>query len=58
MVHRSLPTCPHCDSANVEQMLDRPHESESRVTWFQCCDCKRLWSVPKAAPSVKSPDGR
>jgi transposase-like protein len=58
MAHRTLPTCPHCDSANIERMPDRPYESQSPVTWFQCRDCKRLWSVPKPVPSIKSPDGQ
>ena len=56
MAHRQL-VCPHCDSANVERLPDRPYESQSAMTWFQCGDCGRLWSVPKAmAPKVSADD--
>ena len=46
--------CPHCDSKNVEQMTDRPHEKHSAVTWYQCRDCKRMWSLRKEEDIAKA----
>jgi len=40
-------TCPHCDSARIEQMLDRTYESQATNTWYQCKNCRRMWSLPK-----------
>ena len=42
------PTCPHCDSHNTELVEPSRFESESQNTWYQCNDCMRMWSVPKA----------
>ena len=39
--------CPHCDSDKVEQMKDRSYEVTSVNTWYQCLDCKRMWSLRK-----------
>jgi hypothetical protein len=39
--------CPHCDSQHVEPMKDRDYEAEATTTWYQCHDCKRMWSIPK-----------
>ena len=39
--------CPHCDSENIEQMKDRSYEKDSATTWYQCRDCKRMWSLKK-----------
>jgi len=46
--------CPHCDSTHTEQMEDRRNEEQSAITWYQCLDCRRMWSVPKP-PSRPSP---
>ena len=35
-------TCPHCDSARIEQMLDRTYESRATNTWYQCKNCRRM----------------
>jgi transposase-like protein len=59
--------CPHCDSKNVERMKDRNYEAASTNTWYQCCDCKRMWSLRKEDTSptdkcrgsaVQGSDGR
>lgn len=35
-------------------MKDRPYEAAATNTWYQCRDCKRMWSLPK----TRAPIGR
>jgi len=44
-------TCPHCDSPDVERMLDREYEANSATTWYQCKTCRRMWSLAKGRPA-------
>ena len=37
--------CPHCDSSQVEPIP--AVDQRSRVKWYDCADCKRMWSIPK-----------
>ena len=39
--------CPHCDSPRVEEMHRRTYEDASPMTWYQCLDCRRMWSLTK-----------
>jgi transposase-like protein len=39
--------CPHCDGPNVERMKDRSYEATSTNTWYECRDCRRMWSLTK-----------
>jgi hypothetical protein len=42
-------SCPHDDSHRIEPMRDRVYETEATNTWYQCQDCRRMWSLPQAA---------
>ena len=41
------PCCPYCDKHSIEPMPPSSFEAQSINTWYQCRDCKRVWSVPK-----------
>jgi hypothetical protein len=28
-------------------MKDRSYDATSAITWYQCRDCGRMWSLPK-----------
>lgn len=43
-------TCPHCDSTNVTGV--DPVSRDSRLTWYSCTDCGRLFSEPIAEPTT------
>lgn len=44
--HVSSVICPYCDSGHVEPIP--AVDQRSRVKWYDCADCKRMWSIPKA----------
>jgi len=46
--------CPHCASHRVEAMRDQVYEAASSVTWYQCRDCRRMWSLPKPVFSASA----
>jgi hypothetical protein len=46
---RRIPPCPQCDAANAERVL--VVAPESRLRWFRCRSCGRLWNV---APPIKT----
>jgi hypothetical protein len=50
--------CPHCDGVDVHPMRLRHHEAESQVTWYECRDCKRMWSIPKDGRDARRQGGR
>jgi len=38
-------------------MSDRFYESSSAITWYQCDECKRMWSLTKdSPPPIEPPD--
>jgi hypothetical protein len=43
--------CPHCDSKKIDAMAARSYEAISAMTWYQCRECQRMWSLPKPPPT-------
>ena len=43
--HVSSVICPHCDSSHVEPIP--AVDQRSRVRWYNCADCRRMWSISK-----------
>ena len=48
--------CPHCDSPHAHPMEDRLYQQERETTWYQCPDCRRMWSAPNPPSPQPSHD--
>ena len=47
----SMPVrCPHCGGRNIHALRAPAHDRERGILWFQCGDCRRLWSDDDSAP--------
>jgi len=38
--------CPGCDGTRAEPMPLRTHRDQSGLAWYECCECRGIWSVP------------
>jgi hypothetical protein len=52
----SMPVrCPHCGGRNIHTLRAPAPDRERGIIWFQCDNCRRLWSDDSAWTSVPSP---